>query len=103
MNTHELAEERSLALHRIVAERAIGDASILDEAKVRVARWLASGVMAPAYAERWNSILSLPPSEVAERIVANTEDARALRQTTPFTFVVSPRDRWRLWREVRDR
>jgi len=33
---------------------------------------------------------------------ADTDDARALRQATPFAGVVEPRERWRIWREVRE-
>jgi hypothetical protein len=35
------------------------------------------------------------------RSVDESEEARALRQVTPFAGAIDPRTRWRIWREVR--
>jgi hypothetical protein len=98
---HRLAEERSLALHRAVAGRLRQDASLLARARARVAGWLAAGPTHPRYAQAWAEVLRLPLDELCAAITDAGEPARALRQCTPFAGVVPPRERWRIWREVR--
>ena len=45
----------------------------------------------------------MPLDTLIERLSADEEAMRDLRQSSPFTFVVPPRERWRIWREVRER
>lgn len=102
VNGHELAEARSLALHEAIAERLEADPSILERARARVNGWLTSGEVAPLWARRWNEILSRPVDDIRSALIADTEEARALRQVTPFAGAIDPRTRWRIWREVRE-
>jgi hypothetical protein len=101
VNAHRLAEDRSLALHCVIAERIARDPSILERARERVATWIAEG-RAPHYARAWQLVLAGPAAEVIRTLVADTEEGRALRQATPFAGVVEPRERWRIWARVRD-
>ncbi len=103
LNLHRLAEERSLALHRAVAARLVERPEILDEARRRVERWIETGEVAAYYAEAWRKILGGSAEAVAETLTDESERARALRQVTPFSGVIDPRTRWRIWREVRER
>lgn len=100
MDGHALAEARSLALHRLIAERVRSDPALIVAARDRLARWSAGGALSPAYVARWTQVLS-DPAALHVVLTADTEDARALRQTTPFSFVVPPRERWRIWRETK--
>jgi hypothetical protein len=102
MNLHRLAEERSLALHRLVAARLLSDPTVLDRARLRVAEWLAAGPVGRHYAEAWQQVLAGDAAAVAAFIVRDDEEARAMRQATPFAGVIDPRTRWRVWREVRE-
>lgn len=100
VDPHRLAELRSLAYHRaIVAQWHALDA----EAAAR--RFLVQhGAHAAAsrpYLERWRALLDGPRAELFERMTADDEDGRALRQCTPFAGVLDPRDRWRIWAEVK--
>ena len=101
MDPHQLAEERSLAYHRVVAARLVDDPRLLVEARARVEQWLANGTRAARALERWRSILELPPSEIAALLVDSGELARELRQSSPFAGALDPRERWRIWRAVR--
>jgi hypothetical protein len=98
---HQLAEARSLALHRRVVEHLQRDPSLLVRARSNVERWSAEGTLAPAYAERWRAVLVLPLPELIALLLDPGEEARALRQTSPFSFLISPRERWKIWGEVR--
>jgi hypothetical protein len=102
VNAHRLAEERSLALHRAIADKLASDPEILESARRRVRSWLDSGDVAPYYAQAWIEVLSGSLAEIREFLSEETERARSLRQVTPFAGAIDPRTRWRIWREVRE-
>ena len=102
MNLHELAEERSLAIHGVVAQRLREDPRLVEAARARVESWLASGSVHPVYAEAWRELLAGPIERLLETLTDKGNRARALRQCSPFAGVVDPRTRWRIWRDVRD-
>ena len=103
MDAHRLAEERSLAYHARVAERLRADPTRLEEARGRVRGWLATGTPHREYAEAWKGILDGSVDEVCAVLIDPAEPARALRQVTPFAGFLDPRERWAIWREVRER
>lgn len=96
MDRHRLAEARSLALHRAIAVRLREDPSLVERARRRVE----ASSTHPDYRAAWLELLSRPLEQIIEALVADDDRMRALRQTTPFTFVIGPRERWRIWREV---
>ena len=102
-NLHRVAEERSLALHRAIATKLRERPELVAEAADRVDDWLERGLMAPTYAHAWRRILAGSIEDVCHAITEDSDDARALRQTTPFVGVVDPRTRWSIWAEVRTR
>jgi hypothetical protein len=106
MDLHRLAEERSLAYHRVVAERLRTDPRVLARARERVRLWIAEGRVpggVPGYAREWERLLAAPVDTVCDALVADTEEGRARRQATPFAGVVGPRERWAIWKAVRQR
>lgn len=103
LDLHKLAEERSLAYHREVAKLLRDDPSLLARARVRLDQWIAENGRSAHYARRWREKLEAPLAELLEQLVDPSQDARAMRQATPFAGFVEPRQRWRIWREVRER
>ena len=103
MNLHELAEERSLAYHRAVADRLREAPELVDRARSRVDAWIAEGGRSRHHAARWRELLDLPVDELVSFMVDAGEEARELRQSTPFAGFIDARERWRIWREVRAR
>lgn len=103
MDLHRLAEERSIEYHRRIAHRMREDLRILDRARERVRAWRRDGSVAPDYAREWDRALALDIEDLCALLVDRGEHARALRQVTPFAGALDPRERWRVWREVRDR
>jgi hypothetical protein len=99
---HRLAEERSLAFHRAVADKLASEPETLERARGRVRSWLESGDVAPFYARAWDEVLSRPLSQIRAFLEEDSERARALRQVTPFAGAIDARTRWRIWREVRE-
>jgi hypothetical protein len=103
MDPHRLAELRSIALHCAVAERLRTDAHLIDAARARIRGWVDSGRLAPRDAGEWERLLALPIDDLCTFLVEDTEEARTLRQSTPFAGVIDPRTRWRIWRQEAER
>jgi hypothetical protein len=99
MDLHRLAEARSLAYHRVIAAR-LSDATI-ERAKGVLSRYRERELIGAPYLEAWERLLSGPRSELHAALIADDESSRALRQTTPFSAGLDPRERWALWRAVR--
>jgi len=96
--THRVAEERSLALHHAVANKLRDRPELLEVARDRVQGWLQCGTVSRFWAAAWEEALSGSLDEVIARIVDTSEHARALRQSSPFAGVLSPRERWEVLR-----
>jgi len=103
MDLHRLAEERSVAYHSAIAERLRDHPEILENARRRVEGWLASPEGARFYAWKWAEILKGDASSVAAFMVERSELATELRQSSPFAGALRPQERWRIWRETRER
>lgn len=99
---HRLAEERSLAYHQAIAERLLREPRILEEARRVVEGWMRGTSPTPFYAEAWRTLLAGDAATVAAFITDPGERARELRQSTPFTGVLSARERWVIWDAVRE-
>lgn len=84
---HRRAELRSLAYHRAVAQRL--DERIMRDVQDRLARWLSQARIDPRYAQRWQTILTKPPAQVARVIGEDTPRMRDLRQNSPFAGMLS--------------
>ncbi len=102
MDLHQLALERSLYFHRLVAQRIRRDPAILERARKRVRMWLAETPDRP-YVREWEKVLAGDAESVAAFIVDRSERAEELRQSSPFAGALDARERWRVWRETPER
>ena len=100
MNPPEMRPEveRSLALHREVAERLRRDPELLAAARERVERWLTDGSVHGAWAKAWRSILDAGLDRVIEVLTDASPAAHDLRQVSPFAGALDPRTRWTILR-----
>jgi hypothetical protein len=55
-----------------------------------------------SYIKRWNRILKASWPEVRKTLLDTSEKGKALRQCSPFGGVLTPRERWRIYRRFRD-
>lgn len=92
-----------MAYHRAIAERLADRREILENARQRVAAWLSEEGGAPFYARKWAEVLSGDATSIAAFLVERSEFANDLRQSTPFAGALPPEERWRIWRETRER
>jgi hypothetical protein len=93
---HMRIEERSLALHAAIAERLLADPGLLETAKRNIARWVERDGEIPPWNE-WREILRRPLPEIIEVLVSPDENARRLRQSSPFCGLLTSRERWRIY------
>jgi len=103
MDLHRLGEERSVAYHSAIAERLLDHPEILENARRRVQEWLASRERERFYVQKWEEILSGDAPSVAAFLVDRSELATELRQSSPFAGALRPQERWKIWRETRER
>jgi hypothetical protein len=99
--THRVAELQSLAYHRLVAERL--DPSIVENARARLRRWCDDGKIHPQWADEWERILELPLDGIRAAIVTDSVPAGELRQSSPFTGVLTEQERLLLHQAVEAR
>ncbi|HEX3556953.1 MAG TPA: hypothetical protein VIA62_27325 [Thermoanaerobaculia bacterium] len=103
MSVQRLAEKRSVAYHSVIAERLRDHPEILETARRRVEGWLASSEGARFYAQRWAEVLKGDAASVAAFLVERSELADELRHSSPFAGALRPQERWKIWRETRER
>ena len=101
MDRHRLAELTSLRLHAEIAGRLADEPELVDRARARVASWLETGSVRAPYAEAWAAALAGPLEMLHALLIDDGEEARALRQASPFAGAIDPRRRWAIWRQVR--
>lgn len=85
---HRKLEERSLALHREIAQRIRGNPDLLTKVRERLTKDTRSGRFSISLTDAMQEWLDLLKSssleEVLELLVDDSENARRLRQSTPL-------------------
>jgi hypothetical protein len=90
---HRRVDERSLAMHRLIAEKVRANPALLDEARanLRCAREK-EGSPLPTLLE-WEDILSGSATQVADFLESRSERATRLRQSSPFAGILTETER----------
>jgi hypothetical protein len=88
---HGPADLRGLAYHRAVARRL--DRSMADMALALVRHWRSRGTIDPRYAQAWEKLLQGPLPDIRKVLEDEGEEARDLRQNSPFAGVLSEAER----------
>jgi hypothetical protein len=91
---HERIDRRSLAMHRAIAEKLRANPELMAIARENLARRLETPGHSHPYWEAWNEIFDLPLSNMLELIVEDSERMTAMRQTSPFAGILTPKERW---------
>jgi hypothetical protein len=90
---HSRVDARSLAMHRLVAEKLRADPALLDQARENLRRWQnADGSPSHTLAE-WANVLHGPAAHVARFLEEWSERASRLRQSSPFAGVLTEAER----------
>jgi hypothetical protein len=90
---HRRIDERSLAMHRLIARKVLADPGLLDIARANLRRWQQmDGSPMLALAE-WEQILSGSADQVARFLADPSERATRLRQSSPFCGILTDAER----------
>ena len=92
MRSHEWIDQRSLALHEAVAVKLEVQPRLLAVARGNLERWLATSP-SPVLKEWQNLLDDLPLPELLALLLSPSEEARRLRQSSPFAGLLTPAER----------
>jgi hypothetical protein len=95
---HEAIDRRSLAMAQRIVAKIDADPRYLEHARRVCARWVERG---NTPAEEWMEILRRPWPEIRAILLDESEDSRRLRQNDPFCGILTPLERWEIYREAR--
>jgi hypothetical protein len=63
-------------------------------------RWVAQGIIS---AREWLTLLQRPWEEIRSLLLDESDEGQRLRQTDPFCGILTPAERWEIYRETRNR
>ena len=101
---HLTKHRRTLALHRLIAEKVRRDPLLIDKARATLDRWTAMYTRAavPYYITGWTEVLDQGLEVTLAFMVDEGEHATELRQSSPFAGALTPQERFAFlaeWRE----
>jgi hypothetical protein len=101
MSSHQQIDARSLALAHVVANRIDADPEhgAIEEARTRCSLWRRNAPCADL--DLWAELLTKSWPEIRSALLDPSERGTRLRQSNPFCGVISPRERWTLYRSFR--
>lgn len=102
MRTHQDIDQRSLALHRLVADKIRHNPVLFDKVKQTLARWRTTVcASSQPYLQEWERLANLGLDTCLGVAEEDSERAHALRQSSPFTGVLTHGERFaflKTWR-----
>jgi hypothetical protein len=101
MRTHQDIDRRSLEMVRRIVAKIDADPERrgLAHAKQVCDRWVTQGI---ASAREWQKLLEKPWAEIRALLLLENDEGQRLRQTDPFCGILTPSERWQIYREARN-
>jgi hypothetical protein len=100
MRTHQEIDQRSLALHRLVAAKIRNDPALLDKARAILRRWRETVCAnTQPYLEEWQRLIDQGADACLSVAVEDSERATALRQSSPLSCLLTNQERFRFLKE----
>ena len=97
----DLPALRSLRLHQIAARQVAADPTLREIVRQRLQKLREVNPHGRAYLDRWEALLSGPTPSLLRTMTETSEQADALRKESPFTVLVTPAERRRIFKDVR--
>ena len=94
---HHQLEQRGLALARAIVEKLDLDPGPgLSRAQQNCSRWLTQ--RPNEYLQQWSVILQQDWSQIRLLLLSESPEATQLRQNSPFAGILTPQERWKVYR-----
>ncbi len=92
--THQVLDQRSLDLHRLIAEKIRRDPILFGKVSTTLSRWknIVSGSSLP-YIREWDSLVQQGCDKCLAIATEDSPRATALRQSSPFCGILSNAER----------
>lgn len=99
MRTHQEIDRRSLEMVRRIVAKIDADPERRGLAHARrvCERWVAQGIVS---AREWLRILERPWEDIRAILLDESDEGQRLRQTDPFCGILTPGERWQIYREA---
>ena len=95
MTTHAQIDERSLAMHRLVADKIRAEPALFERAKQTLARWRVTVCSASQpYLMEWERLMAQGMESCLAVATENSQRAAALRQSSPFAGILTNQERF---------
>jgi len=102
LNRHEMIDGRLLAMHQLIAEKLKTEPLLLEKVKGNVLKELRRCPdNTKPYFVRWQAILNESLDATVEALTSESEQATALRQSSPFHGILTPEERLDIIRKFR--
>jgi hypothetical protein len=102
MRTHQEIDARSLALHRLVAEKIRHNPQLFQNIIDTLMHWRSTVDSASQpYLAEWDRLVALGMDSCLSASVEDSQQANALRQCSPFCGVLTARERFCFLKEWR--
>ncbi len=100
MRSHQDIDRRSLEMVRRIVFRIDADPERkgLAHAKSVCERWVAQGIVS---AKEWLTLLDRPWEDLRIILLDESDEGQRLRQIDPFVGILTPTERWQIYRETR--
>jgi hypothetical protein len=103
---HMRIDERSIALHKAVADRIQADPRLLKIAiknlKNYLRKYKSDNQNPPDCIIEWDAIFEKKSlDEILKFLVSDDEKAKQLRQSSPFAGILTPQERWQIYEAYR--
>jgi hypothetical protein len=92
---------RSLRLHQVAARHLAADPGLGGIVHQRLQKLRDNNPHGRVYHDRWAALLSGPLPALLRTVTESSEQADALRKESPFTILVTPEERRRVFKDVR--
>jgi hypothetical protein len=92
MSDHARLDARSLAYHQAIADKLTAQPDLIERAKENLVRWREQGNEGYWMTE-WTEILTCPFQDVVSFLRDPGERATRLRQSSPFTSILTEQER----------
>jgi hypothetical protein len=90
---HRRLDERSLAMHRLIAAKVEANPALLEKARDNLRRWRESEGSPKLALTEWEQILRGPVSQITQFLTEQSERATRLRQSSPFAGILNEAER----------
>lgn len=99
---HHRNDLRSLRLHQAIADKLREDpTTVLTKARANLAKWQ-DDASAAYYVHQWQDLLNGPMDRLMHVLLEESEHATALRHASPFGGVLTPKERWTIYRALKE-